>query len=98
MTQVIGETQRILLPGFDYAAGDLGMGQNLATRGPRVLLHVSIYQGSVLAADFLGSHGHLCDVFFGPWKTVSCLASGCTGARHLQSRRKTCRGGGEGSG
>ena len=29
-------------------ASGLGMGQNEATRGPQVLVHVSIYQASIL--------------------------------------------------
>ena len=29
----------------------LGMGPNETTRGPQVLVHVSIYQGSILGTD-----------------------------------------------
>ena len=39
-------------PTFPKVGFHLGMGQNQTTRGPQVLVHVSIYQGSILGTYF----------------------------------------------
>ena len=44
--------------GSTFVDRQLGMGQNETTRAAQVLVHVSIYQGSILGTLFL-THSHL---------------------------------------
>ena len=50
----------------------MGMGQNQTTRGPQVLVHVSIYQGPILGYLFL-THTHMITTNITPACAMCCL-------------------------